>query len=402
MRSALCAVLVLAVSGCDYDPSNSLDPRVSRESLEGGAAGAGGARYTISYLPTLDGSRNRPSGISNGGWIAGFVNRPGNATRVAALWRRSALDTLGTLGGPNSVVQWPGISNNGMVAGIAETAELGTLGEAWSCSAFFPSVTGHLCRGFLWQDGVMTALPTLGGDNGFATGVNSRGQVVGWAETLVHDPTCNAPQVLQFRAVLWEPGRGRMRQLPPLPGDSTSAATAINDRGQVVGISGECDIAVGQRSAQHSVLWENGRVIEIGDLGGDAWHTPMDINARGAVVGFSNPTGVLGINFAPHAFLWTRRGGIRDLGTLPGDAVSQAVGINARGQIVGVSSGAVNRAFLYENGVMQNLNDLVGPGFPDLLIVAQHINDAGVIVGRAVRSGTTVQVPFVATPVHSH
>jgi len=354
------------------------------------------------YLPTLDGSRNRPSGISNGGWIAGFVNRPGNATRVAALWRRSALDTLGTLGGPNSVVQWPGISNNGMVAGIAETAELGTLGEAWSCSAFFPSVTDHLCRGFLWQDGVMTALPTLGGDNGFATGVNSRGQVVGWAETRVHDPTCNAPQVLQFRAVLWEPRRGRMRQLPPLPGDSTSAATAINNRGQVVGISGDCDIAVGQLSARHSVLWDRGRVIDIGDLGGDAWHTPMDINAAGAVVGFSNPTGVPGINFAPHAFLWTRRGGIRDLGTLPGDAVSQAVGINARGQIVGVSSGAINRAFLYENGVMKNLNDLVGPGFPDLLIVAQHINDAGVIVGRAVRSGTTVQLPFVATPVHSH
>lgn len=47
---------------------------------------------------------------------------------------------------------------------------------------------------------------------------------------------------------------------------------------------------------------------------------------------------------------------------------------------------------------MMNLNDLVGPGFPDVLIVAQHINDDGVIVGRAVRAGTTVQVPFIATP----
>jgi probable HAF family extracellular repeat protein len=105
-----------------------------------------------------------------------------------------------------------------------------------------------------------------------------------------------------------------MRELPPLPGDSTSAATAINDRGQVVGISGECDIAVGQLSARHSVLWEKDTVINIGDLGGDAWHTPMDINAAGDVVGFSNPRGVVGIDFAPHAFLWTRAGGIRDLG----------------------------------------------------------------------------------------
>jgi len=399
MRHISCAVLVVvaaaAVGGCSHDSGVSFDPRISRETLEPPPA----ARYTISYLSTLDGSRNRPSGISNSGWIAGFVNRPGNATRVAALWRGSSFDTLGTLGGPNSVVQWPGISNNGMVVGIAETAAPDPLNEEWSCTAFLPSVTGKICLGFVWQDGVMTPLPTLGGYQGFATGVNNSGQVVGWAETPVHDPTCNAPQVLQFRAVLWEPKKGTKRELRPLAGDSTSAATAINDQGQVVGISGDCDIAVGQLSARHSVLWDKDGVMNIGDLGGDAWHTPMDINAAGDVVGFSNPRGVVGIDFAPHGFLWTRAGGIRDLGMLPGDATSQAVGINSSGQIVGVSSGAINRAFLYENGVMKNLNDLVGPAFPDLLIVAQHINDAGVIVGRAVLHGTNIQVPFVATPV---
>jgi probable HAF family extracellular repeat protein len=393
MRSASFAVLLAFAYACSSSASESLDPRVSRASLEAGA------RYTISYLPTLNGSRNRPSGISNSGWIAGFVNRPGNATRVAALWRKGSLDTLGTLGGPNSIVQWPGISNNGLVAGIAETDAPDPLNEQWSCTAFLPSVTGKICLGFFWEDGVMTPLTPLGGNQSFATGVNNSGQVVGWAETPVHDPTCNAPQVLQFRAVLWEPRKGTKRELPPLPGDSTSAATAINDAGQVVGISGDCDIAVGQFSARHSVLWEKDTVIDIGDLGGDAWHTPMDINADGAVVGFSNPLGVIGIEFAPHAFLWTRENGVRDLGALPGDAVSQAVGINSSGQIVGVSSGAINRAFLYENGVMKDLNDLVGPDFPDLLIVAQHINDAGVIVGRAVRRGSTAQVPFVATPV---
>jgi probable HAF family extracellular repeat protein len=396
MRSAPFAVLVLAVSACAHDARDPLDPRMSRESLESG----GGPRYTITYLNTLDGSRNRPSGINNRGWVAGFVNRPGNTTRVAVLWGKGGvLDTLGTLGGPNSIVQWPGISNSGGIAGIAETNDPDPNNESWSCSAFLPTVTRKICLGFFWDDGVMTPLPTLGGNNGFAAGINSWGQVVGWAETPVHDPTCNAPQVLQFRAVLWEPKRGRKRELAPLPGDSTSAATAINEWGQAVGISGDCDIAVGQLSARHAVLWEWGKVIEIGDLGGDAWHTPMDINELGDVVGFSNPEGVPGITFAPHAFLWTRRGGIRDLGALPGDAVSQAVGINNWGQIVGVSSGAVNRAFLYERGVMKNLIDLVEPGFPDQLIVAQHINDAGVIVGRAVRAGSTAQVPFVATPI---
>ena len=398
MRHILCAAVVVAiaaVSSCRYDPQVPSDPRVSM--LQESSLPA--ARYTISYLDDLDGSRNRPTGISNSGLIAGWVNRPGNATRVAALWRDGVLDTLGTLGGPNSISQWPGVSNNAIVVGVTELADLDPLHEAWSCTAFLPSVTGHICRGFVWRHGVMDTLPTLGGNQGFAASVNSLGQVVGWAETPVHDPTCNAPQVLQFRAVMWDTKSGTKRELPPLPGDSTSAATGINNRGQAVGISGECDIAVGQLSAQHSVLWENGTVIDIGDLGGDAWHTPMDIDDAGNVVGFSNPTGVIGIVFNPHAFLWTRAGGIRDLGTLPGDANSQGLGVNSSLQVVGVSSGATNRAFLWENGVMQDLNSLVGPNFPDVLIVAQHINEDGVIVGRAVLHGTTRQVPFVATPV---
>lgn len=391
MRHISSALLVAALWSCSHDQSVAFDPRVSR-SIES-------PRYTVSYLPTLGGSRNRAAGISNSGLVAGFVNRPGNGTRVAALWRNGSLDTLGTLGGPNSIVQWPGISNNGSVVGITELADLDPLHEEWSCTAFLPSVTGHICRGFVWQDGVMTALPTLGGYQGFATSVNNAGQVVGWAETPVHDPTCNAPQVLQFRAVMWDTNTGTLKQLRPLPGDSTSAATGINDKGQVVGISGDCDIAVGQLSARHSVLWDRDAVINIGDLGGDAWHTPMDIDNAGDVVGFSNPRGVVGIDFNPHAFLWTKAGGIRDLRTLPGDDNSQGLGVNSSLQVVGVSSGAINRAFLWENGVMQDLNSLVGPNFPDLLIVAQHINEDGVIVGRAVLHGTNQQVPFVATPV---
>ena len=36
----------------------------------------------------------------------------------------------------------------------------------------------------------MRALPTLGGNNGFAAGDNNLGQIAGWAETTTHDPTC--------------------------------------------------------------------------------------------------------------------------------------------------------------------------------------------------------------------
>src|SRR4029077_15798727 len=112
-------------------------------------------------------------------------------------------------------------------------------------------------------------------------------------------------------------------------GDSTSAATAINDAGEVVGISGDCGDAVGKFSARHSILWENGRPIKLPTLGGKAWNTPMAINNSGAVVGFSDlagdvVNGVLKLNF--QAFLWTRAGGIQNLHTLPGDLYSQATG----------------------------------------------------------------------------
>jgi probable HAF family extracellular repeat protein len=245
----------------------------------------------------------------------------------------------------------------------------------------------------------MAALPTLGGENGFAAGVNNRGQVVGWAETAVHDPTCHTPQVLQFRAVLWEPKRGTKRQLPPLPGDSTSAATAINQQGQVVGISGECDAAVGRKSATHAVLWDGSSVIDLGSLGGDYWRTPMAINDAGVVVGFTNPRGGDFDGDSLRAFIWTRSGGMQDLGRFAGDQFSEALGINDSGQMVGVSCGDVCHAVLWQNGTMYRLQDLIGGGTADLLWSARDINAAGQITGRLIDHVTGKFVTYIATPL---
>jgi len=218
----------------------------------------------------------------------------------------------------------------------------------------------------------------------------------------VHDPTCDAPQVLQFRAVLWEPKRGITEELAPLPGDSASAATAINARGQVVGISGECDQAVGRFTARHAVLWYKGTVTELPNLGGESWHTPTAINERGDVVGFSNPPGDANGEFIAHAFLWTRKDGIRDLGTLPGDLLSVAPccdTVNNRRQVVRFSIGATGpRAFLWQDGVMTDLNDLA-PGSPLYLLFAQAINARGEIAGIGVTSTGELHA-FQATPTN--
>ena len=366
------------------------------------AGAAQGVQYRVTNLPSLGGTVSRGNSVNDLGWVAGYSNLAGNQSRHAALWLGGSLLDLGTLGGPNSSVTWPVKNVRGSIAGITQTAVPDPLGENWSCAAFFPGATGtgHTCLGFVWEGGAMRALPTLGGNNGFATGANDLGQVAGWAENAVHDPTCVPPQVLQFRAVVWGPGRNQTRELPPLPGDTSGAATALNDRGQVVGISGTCDQAVGRYTAAHAVLWENGNVKDIGNLGGNSWNTPMAINERGDVVGFASQPGDDPDNPNLRAFLWTRSGGIQNLGTLPGDVYSEAHSINEWRQVVGISCDAAGacRAFLWQNGVMKDLNALAAPGYPGVLTTAQDINDFGVITGRAFDPTTGASPAFRATP----
>jgi probable HAF family extracellular repeat protein len=361
-------------------------------------------KYYVFNLGTPLGGNTEPVGINDLGWISGAANTTNNVTSEAEAWVGVPL-ALGTLGGPNSAVEWPNHSTRGEIVGIAETAQVNPLGEAWSCSAFFPSVTGNVCLGFAWQDGVMSALPTLGGYDGYAAGVNNAGQVVGWAETAVHDSTCTAPQVLQFEAVMWGPRVNEVTVLKPLAPDPDSAATAINERGQVVGISGICSVAVGGASAEHAVIWENGVATNLGNIGGQAWNTPVAINNRGQVVGFANTSGDMNAGLSPEGFIWTQASGMQPIAPVAegsGDTNSIAFDINAGGQVVGQSFGPNGaRAFLYQNGVATDLNTLVVQGDPNLsLFLAQGINDSGEISGTAIDSTTGLQVGFLAVPVY--
>jgi uncharacterized membrane protein len=397
-----------ALAACGGDPAGGppLDPKVA-------AALDSTVRYEVAIYHSIDGLVGRGTGINNRGWVAGSSDQR-DRTRQAVLWRDATPIPLKTLGGPSSSVPWPGINNNGMVVGISQTGEPDSLSEGWSCEegGFLPATAPRqVCRGFFWEDGVMHPLPTLGGTHGFATAVNNLGQVVGWAETPVHDPTCTGIQQLQFRAVLWEPRNGTRRELPPYPGDSTSAATAINENGQAAGISGDCDQAVGRFSARHAVLWSaDGSVSLIPTIGGITWNTPMDLNERGDVTGFANPAGAgdsVG-DFLARAFYWQYGSATaRDLKTLPGNTVSEGLGISARGQVVGVSFGGPPgpRAFIWEledegepEAVIVNLNDLADLGPNIVLEVAGHINDAGQITGRGRNRTTGERFAFVAVP----
>ncbi|HVI09239.1 MAG TPA: hypothetical protein VND65_13200 [Candidatus Binatia bacterium] len=348
--------------------------------------------------------------LNNSGWIAGDSFESGNTSEHAFVWVGTPID-LGTLGGANSTIGWPNKNNHGQLAGIAETADMNPLNEQWSCAgASFAFVTGHICLGFIWQDGVMTALsPLAGGIDSYAAGINNNGQVVGWAENGIHDPTCNdtppANQVLQFEAVVWGPKLGEITQLSPLSPDPDSAATAINDKGQIVGISGLCDNAVGATSAEHAVLWENqfATPINLGNFdGGLAWNTPTALNNRSQVVGFGNQKGSSASEFNPIAFYWDQQHGIRSINPLDGDTNNLAWGINSQGLIVGQSYNAntgAARAFIFAGGQATDMNTLIQPNSSLQLQLANDANDAGEIVGFAVDTNTNTTVAFLAVPV---
>lgn len=363
-------------------------------------------RYLAIDLPgSLGGSSSSGRSISPFGLVTGISNRPGNATRHATVWIGAHAVSLGTLGGPNSAILWQNRNARGLIVGVAERADMDPRGEAFSCSAFFPgglaNPTGHVCRGFVWQHGAMRELPTHGGTHSFATTANNLGQVVGWAETSFEDPSCMSPQVYQFKGAVWN---ARTRQIEetiepmPLPGHTVSTANTINDRGQIAGISGECDQAVGRASAKRAFLWENGEHTDLGTLGAELWNTPTDINQRGDIVGFAGvPQSSGGVQV--HAFAWTRAGGIQALPREPDDAQTEAWSVNERRQTVGLANGPNGlRAVLWQNGEMLDLNDIVQRGYRSHLFVARGINDLGVITGQS-RGEDGVLRTFVAIPL---
>ncbi len=286
-------------------------------------AAKAGPRYQVSSLPGLGGTSSGGNSINNQTWVAGYSRLTDNLSRHAALWRSGLLSDLGTLGGPNSSVTWNVKNTQGIIVGISQTADPEPNGELWSSFNFYgpPYRSGFINLGFVWEQalGQMRGLPNFpGGNNGFATGANNLRQVVGWAENGFHDDACVSPQVLQFRPAMWTLGPpDQIQDLPLIAGDSSGAATAINDNGQIVGISGICDKAEGRRTAKHAVLWENGTVTDIyPDALAPWWNTPTAINQRGDVVGFAGDPAFVEGDIV-HAFMWTREDGIRQLKPLP-------------------------------------------------------------------------------------
>lgn len=150
-------------------------------------------------------------------------------------------------------------------------------------------------------------------------------------------------------------------------GGNPSLALAINDAGQVAGVS-----ALATSGSHHAFRWESGIMADLGTLGG-LNSFPHAMNASGVVVGYS----LAPPNNVQRAVKW-EGATITDLGTLPNAFGGYATAINDHGVIVGVNFGFDHsqKAFIWENGVMTELPSIGGTfSYP------AAINNNGEVVG---------------------
>jgi probable HAF family extracellular repeat protein len=297
------------------------------------------AGLQIQDLGTLPGGTfSQANDINNHGWVVGESGQAsGEGLGHAFLWRNGRMQDLGTLGGDQSRAN--GINDRGWVVGA--------------------SSTGAATHAFLWRNGRMRDLGTLGGEFSEALEVNNHGVVVGNSETASG----------ALRPFLWY--RGVMRELNVA---GSSSATAVNDRGQVTGASIR---EPGQEPEAYR--WQRGRTTFLGTLPAPVPSSGgQDINDRGHVVG-SSLTPATPTSEVSHAVLWRGRH-ILDLGAF-GEGPSRALGVNNRGWVVGDSEeagGGLPHAFLWRKGQMTDLGTLFG-GFS----AAHAVNDRGVIAGTS-------------------
>jgi probable HAF family extracellular repeat protein len=224
-----------------------------------------------------------------------------------------------------------------------------------------------------------------------ALGVSPTGAIIGTTRRSDSD----MPQGCVWRAS----GTGFFHtEIPALPGSRGARPNAISDRELVVGQT-KTDPAM---NAAHLPFAYDGAVtrplplLPGGTKGSADGVSPSGLGVADAlIVGWSDRPGD-----ALRGVLW-RGGAAVDLGTLPGRANSPAYDVNDAGQVVGFSGGtdgdpASRHAYLWQDGTMRDLNDLIPAGSGWRLHVAVGINGGGQIVGYGTVNGRPAG--FLLTP----
>jgi probable HAF family extracellular repeat protein len=272
-------------------------------------------------LATPAGDESMATDINAGGDVVGTVTTGAGVSRVVLWSRGGRIRDLGLRGAPvaingrgqiagtacsSSGSCYPFLWYRGRVTrldrhGLTGSIRLGGMNEAGQ-------IAGMDARGaFVLSGTTVTRPPSIAGMRSLieVEGINARGDVVG--TTALRQGTMWSPP---HRAALWRRGSAPV-DLGALgaPADAYSAsrASAVNDRGQVVGSSHTQELPDG-----HAVVWDRGVVVDLGIVHQSAEGSrATDVNAEGVIVGQSAVAPEVPMVEGVHAVVWTPTGPVR-------------------------------------------------------------------------------------------
>ena len=313
-------------------------------------------RYTVVDLGHLGGSRTVPDTVNDAGQVVGWAYRaiPENcrAAQRPFLWTESQgirdLDIV-----PMPLYSTAGtINSHGQVVGMYKVVE------------------GGPKRVFLWTESEgMRDLGTLGAESIWTVTINDHGTIVGMGDLAGFGAA----------AFVWTEAQG-IQPLADTP-DTFRTVLGINNRGEAFGWS---------NSSASGLYWSEATgVVEMGVPDGFESAYAVDLNNVGQVVGTTRQDPEIA-----HGFVWTLSNGFQDMGPLLSRR-SQARAINDHGVVVGGSSlSGLEQAFVWRDGVLANLTDLIPPNTPGKLITATDINNLGQITVYLEKwRSSTIRVP---------
>ena len=298
-------------------------------------------RYFITDIGTLGGTQSFAYALNDHGQVVGTSSTAGDVSTHAFLYSGGTITDLYPLNSQEIQTIGPtSINDAGQIAS-------GTMINGVYVPAILDSTTGNL--NFPGSLGGVTDFSF----SGVATSINEQGNATGYS----YLDDINRHGFLYQNDVMADIGSF----------GGYSSGSAINDENEIAGFASDTVSGVA-----HAFLYNEGVMT---NLAPDAESYAEGINDQGQVVGqfIQDPDG-------EHAFLYSQ-GNFTDLG-VAGAAETVAFAINNQGQIVGTTSiRGEQRAFIFENGTMVDLNSLIPKKSNWELTQAFGVNNHGQIAG---------------------